>query len=165
VVKCPPFNWKVGCSNHGHWVNRCSSAHWARAFTSTVPKKSQFRRRPAANCRRPRLNKNLTSFEFAKGASEIKLVAVHGDLWTNGPKISFILSNSKSDSAKRSLSFSVVVMLHIYACSRFNTRPLLQDLHKCVRSNVFLRYPLISQQTFLCKWHDRFIQRYNLSCY
>ena len=35
VVKCPPLNWKVGCSIHGHWVN-CRSAPWARAFTSTT---------------------------------------------------------------------------------------------------------------------------------
>ena len=42
-----PFNWKVGCSAHGHCVNG-RNAPWARAFTSTAPA-SRFR--CASNCR------------------------------------------------------------------------------------------------------------------
>jgi len=42
-------NCKVGCSTHGHWVNR-RSASWARAFTSTAPAESKFLARPAGNC-------------------------------------------------------------------------------------------------------------------
>ena len=34
-VKCPPLNWKVGCSIHSDWVN-CRSVPWAWAFTSTA---------------------------------------------------------------------------------------------------------------------------------
>jgi len=47
VVKCPPLNWKVGCSTHCHWVN-CRSAPWARAFTSSAPARSTIQ---ASTCR------------------------------------------------------------------------------------------------------------------
>ena len=47
VAKCPPFNWKVACSIHSHWVN-CRSAPWARAFTSTAPARSTIQ---ASACR------------------------------------------------------------------------------------------------------------------
>ena len=32
--KCPPLNWKVGCSIYGHWVN-CRSTPWARVSTQS----------------------------------------------------------------------------------------------------------------------------------
>ena len=57
VVKCPPPNWKVGCSIHSHWVN-FRSAPWARAFTSTSPTRSTIQ---ASACRQqslPKLTKN-----------------------------------------------------------------------------------------------------------
>jgi len=47
AAKCPPPNWKVGCSIHSHWVN-CRSAPWARAFTSTAPARSTIQ---ASACR------------------------------------------------------------------------------------------------------------------
>ena len=39
MAKYLPLNWKVGCSFHGHRVNR-RNAPWARAFTSTAPARS-----------------------------------------------------------------------------------------------------------------------------
>ena len=47
VVKCPPLNWRVGCSIHGHWVN-CRSAALARAFTPIAPARSTIQ---ASACR------------------------------------------------------------------------------------------------------------------
>ena len=44
---CPPLNWKVGCSIHGHRVN-CCSAPWARAFTATAPARSTIQ---SSDCR------------------------------------------------------------------------------------------------------------------
>jgi len=50
VVLCPPLNWKVGCSIHGHWVNR-RSAPWATSFNSSAAARREFRLRSAADCR------------------------------------------------------------------------------------------------------------------
>ena len=36
--KCPPLNWKIGCSIHGHLM-KCRSAPWVRAFTAPPGKK------------------------------------------------------------------------------------------------------------------------------
>jgi len=36
VVKCPPLNWKVGCSIHSHWV-KCRSTPWASVLTQNRP--------------------------------------------------------------------------------------------------------------------------------
>jgi len=41
VVKCPPLNWKLGCSIHGHWVN-FRSTPWARMFTQNRPGRGQI---------------------------------------------------------------------------------------------------------------------------
>jgi len=39
--ECPPPNWKVGCSIHGHRMNR-RSAPWLRALTSTSRTRIKF---------------------------------------------------------------------------------------------------------------------------
>ena len=41
VAKCPPLNWKVGCSIHGHWVN-FRSTPCARVFTQNRPGRGQI---------------------------------------------------------------------------------------------------------------------------
>jgi len=56
VVKCPPPNWKVGCSIHIHWVN-CRNAPWARAFTSTAPVRSTIQVSACRHLPSPKLTK------------------------------------------------------------------------------------------------------------
>ena len=59
VVKCPPLNWKVGCSIHSHWVNCCVS--WARAFTSTAPARSTIQVSACRQLPSPKLTKKKYS--------------------------------------------------------------------------------------------------------
>jgi len=56
VVKCPPPNWKVGCSTYSHGVH-CHSAPWARAFTSTAPARSTIEASACCQLPSPKIHK------------------------------------------------------------------------------------------------------------
>ena len=60
VVKCPPLNWKVGCSIHGHWVT-CRSAPWTRMFTSTALARSTIQASACCQLPSPKLTKKNQS--------------------------------------------------------------------------------------------------------
>ena len=55
VVECPPPNWKIVWSIHGHRLTS-RSAPWTRAFTATAPTKSSIQ---ASACSQLSLNKSV----------------------------------------------------------------------------------------------------------
>lgn len=74
-----PLNRKVGCSIHGHLVNR-PSVPWGRAFTTIVPHKGNFRLRPAVN--KTFIKISETNYNMCKNTGKEEFFIDKGQLYS-----------------------------------------------------------------------------------